>query len=217
MALSKQDLMKLPMWQKALIPIAIILVLGAVWYFLLYAPNEEETAVLRGQIAKLKKDVEEQQKAKLAKVTLEAEIKKLEQELKVLSAKLPEEKEIPSLLSSVNEVGRLNGLDFAQFKQEKAVRKEYYSEIPVQIQVQGGFHQIALFLNRLGSLDRIIHISKLKMGKYKSAGGAGTIEASMEATTYKYESQPLPPKQAPGAGKKPAAPPSAPTKKGAVD
>ena len=209
MAISKQDLIKLPVWQKGLILAGFVLVLGAIWYFSFYTPNQEEIATLQGQMKKLKNDIAEQRKAKETKLALAVQIKLLEQELKVLSSKLPEEKEIPGLLSSVNEVGRLNGLEFALFKQGNAVRKDYYSEIPVEITVQGGFHQVLLFLNKVGSLDRILHVSKLKMGKYKPApGGSGKLEASLMATTYKYESQPLHKKEEPK-GKRPAPAPAA--------
>jgi type IV pilus assembly protein PilO len=218
MDISKQDLIKLPKWQKGLILLGFILLLGVLWYFLLFSPAQEQIVGLRGEIQKLQKDVQEQQKAKLAKHTLESQIKALQQEIKVLSSKLPEEKEIPALLSSVNEVGRTNGLDFALFKQEKAVRKDYYSEIPVQIQVEGGFQQIALFLQRVGLMDRILHVSKLKMGKYKALTGGGVVEATMEATTYKYESQPLPKKEdAKGKRPSPAASPSKKSGKGEID
>jgi type IV pilus assembly protein PilO len=216
MAITKQDLIKMPAWQKGLSLAGFILLLGAVWYFMLYGPQQEEITVLQTQIQRIQNQIREQQKAKEAKTSLTAQIKALQEELKVLSGKLPEEKELPALLSSINEVGRLNGLDFTLFRQGKPVRREFYSEIPVEIQVQGGFHQVLLFLTRLGAMDRIIHVSKVKMGNYKEAGGVGTLATSLEATTYKYESTPLPAKEAPK-GKKPAPAPPTKSGKGAVD
>ncbi len=220
MPINKEVLIKLPVWKKALILAGVMIVLGLAWYMLFFLPNEEEISSLRSQLDKLQKQIQEQQKAKEAKLDLEKQIKALEAELKVLSSRLPEEKEIPDLLSSVNETGRLHGLEFVLFKQGKPVRKEYYSEIPVEIQVRGGFHQIMQFLSKVGELDRIVHVSKLKMGQYKGEPGGGTILATLQATTYKYESEPPPKKVEPG--KKPSTPPP-PAKaapkggKGAVD
>ncbi len=220
MPINKEVLIKLPVWKKALILAGVMIVLGLAWYMLFFLPNEDEISSLRSQLDKLQKQIQEQQKAKEAKLDLEKQIKALEAELKVLSSRLPEEKEIPDLLSSVNETGRLHGLEFVLFKQGKPVRKEYYSEIPVEIQVRGGFHQIMQFLSKVGELDRIVHVSKLKMGQYKGEPGGGTILATLQATTYKYESEPPPKKVEPG--KKPSTPPP-PAKaapkggKGAVD
>lgn len=215
MGFNKEILLKLPFWQRALILTGVMVLAGVLWYLLLFVPNEDEIVSLRGQIDKLQKQIQEQQKAKDTKLSLEAEIKALEEELKVLSAKLPEEKEIPALLSTINEHGRLNGLEFLLFKQGKPVRKEFYSEIPVEIQVQGGYHQIVQFLSRIASMDRIVQVSNLKMGQYKPVGG-GTIVASMQATTYKYETEPPPKKEEPKK-KKPAPPPPPKGGKAAVD
>lgn len=216
MPINKEVLFKLPMWQKGLILAGVMLVLGVVWYLVFYGPTSEEIASLRGQIEGLDKQIQDQQKTNQSKFSLQVQIKALENELEALSAKLPEEKEIPDLLSSVNEMGRLHGLEFILFKQGKPVRKEYYSEIPVEIQLQGGFHQILQFLSKVGSMDRIVHVSKLKIGQYKPAGGGGTVVAHLQATTYKYESEPPPKKEKP-AKKKPPAPPVPKEGKSAVD
>lgn len=190
--ISKEQLVNLPKAQKALILLGFIILIGALWYLLLVSPVEGEISKLKGDISKIKQEIQVQEKAKKEKTNLQAQIKELEKELNVLRSKLPEEKEIPALLSSVNEIGRLNGLEFLLFKQDHAVRRDYYSEIPVQIHVTGPYHQVALFLNRVATLDRIVQVSKLKLDKYKSVGTVGQLEASMQATTYKYETEPLP-------------------------
>lgn len=190
--ISKEQLVNLPKLQKALILVGFIILIGALWYFLLVSPVEGEISKLKGDISKIKEEIQVQEKAKKEKTNLQAQIKELERDLNVLRSKLPEEKEIPALLSSVNEIGRLNGLEFLLFKQDKAVRRDYYSEIPVQVQVTGPYHQVALFLNRVATLDRIVQVSKLRLDKYKSVGNVGRLEASMQATTYKYETEPLP-------------------------
>lgn len=202
MAITKEELVKLPKWQKFLILMGVILLLGGVWYFLLYSPLVERIGTLQKDLQRLKRQIQEQERAKRAKRTLEVQIKALQQELKLLRAKLPEEKEIPNLLDTVTEIGRLNGLNFLLFKQEKSVRRDYYSVIPVSVQVQGGFHQVMQFLAQVGSMDRILHVSQLKMGKYKSVDGGGFLEASMKASTYKYESTPLPKKKGRRRGRK---------------
>jgi type IV pilus assembly protein PilO len=188
----KDSLAKLPKWQKVFVVVGIIIAIGLIWFFALYKPTQEKITNLEAQIRRIKSDIQEQERAKHTKRTLQAQIIDLKRELTFLRSKLPEEKEIPALLSTVTEVGRLNGLDFVLFKQERAVRKDYYSEIPVEIKVTGGFHQVVHFLAKVGTLDRILHVSELKMGQYKPSNGSGHLETSMQATTYKYESQTLP-------------------------
>jgi type IV pilus assembly protein PilO len=194
MAVTKEDIIKMPQWQKGLILLGCILLVGVLWYYLFYSPTKEEIPTLQGKLRKLDSDIQLQEKAKRTKRDLQTQIKEIQRELTVLRSQLPEEKEIPALLSGVTEVGRLNGLDFALFKQMPAVRKDYYSEIPIQITVNGRFHQVVQFLAKVGSMDRILQVSGLKMGKYKALNGGSSIESSLKATTYKYESTPLPKK-----------------------
>lgn len=191
MALTKDDIINLPTWQKGLLLIGFILLLGVLWYLIVYSPTSQKITELKGDIKRLKEEIAVQKQAKARKEDLASQMVKLREELTILRSKLPEEKEIPMLLSRVNEIGRLNGLEFERFEPSKPVRKDYYSEIPVKVEVQGGFHQVAFFLSKVGSMDRILHISVLNMGKY-SADDGGKLQASMQATTYKYEATPMP-------------------------
>lgn len=197
MAITRDDFINMSEWHKLLILLGFIALLVALWYFLLYSSSSEQISTLETEIQKLRAEIAEQERARATKQTLDIQIQKLREELAILKSKLPEEKEIPGLLSRVNEIGRLKGLEFDRFEPSQAVRKDYYSEIPVRIEVRGGFHDVASFLFRVGSMDRILHISQLKMGKYSEADGVGTLDASMQATTYKYEPTPLPKKEVP--------------------
>lgn len=202
MAITKQDLMKMPIWQKGLILVAVIGLVGLGWYYLLYSPAQGQIPTLKSRLQILDKKIKDQEQAKRDRVNLKAEIDKIQKELDQLKTQLPEEKEIPALLSGVNEVGRSNGLDFVLFKQENAARKSFYSEIPIQIKVQGSFHQVAKFLAEVGTMDRILQVSGLRMGNYKSSNGGGYLQTSMRATTYKWESTPLPATKRPGRRKR---------------
>jgi type IV pilus assembly protein PilO len=194
MAISKEDILGMPKWQRVLILVGVIVVIGALWYFFLFSKTQKEIEGLKTRIARIEKDIQKLEKAKATKRQLAVQMKELREQLKLLRSKLPEEKEIPQLLSTVSEVGRLNGLTWELFQQRKAVRKDYFSEIPVQIKVTGGYHEVAQFMAQVGKLDRIMHFSNMKMGKYTPANNGGAINTSMQATTYKYESKPLPKK-----------------------
>lgn len=200
MAITRDDFMNMPAWHKVLMLVGFIILLGVLWYFLVHSSTRNDLTTMQSEIQKLKTEIQKQERAKADKQTLDAQIQKLREQLAILKSKLPEEKEIPMLLSRVNEIGRLNGLEFDRFEPMQPVRKDYYSEIPVKVEVKGGFHQVAFFLYKVGTMDRILHISDLKMGNYEVDGG-GKLNASMEATTYKYEPTPLPVSEKPTKGR----------------
>jgi type IV pilus assembly protein PilO len=197
MALTKEDLIKLPQLYKALILLGIMLVLAGIFYFLLYSPAQSELKTTTSQVKKLGQEVEKKRIIARDKPKYEKEVIELQAKLKLSIAQLPSDKEIPALLTSITEKGKSSGLEFTYFKQEKNVRKNYYSEIPATVKVAGDYHSVAKFFYRISKMDRIVQFSNLKMTGTKRKDAKGTLQASFRATTYKYE-----PTKPPTSGKK---------------
>lgn len=96
---------------------------------------------------------------------------------------LPDAKEIPSLLTAVSKSGSDSGLEFLLFKPEPEALKDFYAEIPVSINVKGGYHQIAQFFDRVSQLSRIVNIKDIVINY---AQGGGLLTASCKAITYRF-------------------------------
>ncbi len=110
-------------------------------------------------------------------------LKKAQTEFKIAVKKLPEKKEIPSLLSNVSQSGHDSGLEFLLFEPKAERTKEFYAEIPVSIIVTGNYHKTALFFDRVTRLHRIVNIDDIKMTTTK---GNGELKTSCTAVTYKF-------------------------------
>lgn len=123
-----------------------------------------------------------QAKAKQLKY-YEEKLKDAEMEFKVVMKKLPEKKEIPSLLSSVSQSGRDAGLEFILFQPLPERNKEFYAEIPVSIKVSGNYHNVALFFDKVARLSRIVNIEDINMTALK---GSSSLETSCTAVTYRF-------------------------------
>ena len=104
---------------------------------------------------------------------------------------LPEKEEIPSLLTSISRSGQDVGLEFLLFEPKSEVRKEFYAEIPVAMQVRGGYHDLAIFFDKVARLSRIVNIKNIEMGRAKDSMDLNT---SCTAVTYKFV-EPAPPKK----------------------
>jgi type IV pilus assembly protein PilO len=202
MALTKEDIIKLPKLYKALILTGIILVIAAGFYFLLYSPKQLELKKTISKLNKLRIEVQKKRKVVRELPKYKKEVANLKIKLKKSIAQLPNDKEIPNLLTSITEIGKNAGLEFTFFKQEKNIRKDYYSQIPVTIKVTGDYHSVAFFFYQVSKMSRIVQFSKLKMLGNKKKGSKENIQASFTATTYKYESKKLPPKKKRGKKKR---------------
>ena len=110
-------------------------------------------------------------------------LKKAQTEFKIAVKKLPEKKEIPSLLSSISRSGRDAGLEFLLFEPRDERTKEFYAEIPVSIIVTGNYHKTALFFDKVARLHRIVNIDDIKMIATK---GSGDLRTSCTAVTYRF-------------------------------
>lgn len=110
-------------------------------------------------------------------------LKNAEVEFKIVMKKLPEKKEIPSLLASISQSGRDAGLDFLLFQPMPERDKEFYAEIPVSIVVNGNYHNVVLFFDKVARLSRIVNIEDVKMNAGK---GGNELNTSCTAVTYRF-------------------------------
>jgi type IV pilus assembly protein PilO len=113
----------------------------------------------------------------------QAKLKDAEMEFKIVTKKLPEKKEIPTLLSSVSQSGRDAGLEFLLFQPESEKNQDFYAEIPVSMKVAGNYHNVALFFDKVARLSRIVNIDDIKMDSTK---GNMDLITSCKAVTYRF-------------------------------
>lgn len=169
MAITLDDIQKIPNKYKLLIGLAIYLVLGYMYFFFIFQPALDRRASLADNLETLEFQIARRQVIAKQIEKHKQEIEKLKENLKFALAKLPEEKEIPSLLTSVSELGKEAGLEFILFEPNAVVSREFYAEIPVKIIVDGTFHDTALFFDSVTSMPRITNVTNISM-KRSAAG-----------------------------------------------
>ncbi len=164
-----------------------VLVIGlSVW--LMYLPkfkqidkNKTKYSSLQTKLTSAKK------KAKLLKQYTE-DMEKARADFQIAMKKLPEKKEIPSLLAAISQSGQDSGLGFLMFTPKEEKRKDFYSEIPVAIKVTGIYHQIAQFFDRVSKLSRIVNIKNITISPKRSQAKV-LLTTTCTAVTYKFVEQ----------------------------
>ena len=84
--------------------------------------------------------------------TFQQMMKEAELQFKTAMKALPEKEEIPSLLTSISRSGQDVGLEFLLFEPKNEIRKDFYAEIPVAMQIKGGYHDLAMFFDKVARL-----------------------------------------------------------------
>ncbi len=162
-------------------------VVAADLYFFMM-PMWDEKGRLEVDLIKIQADLAQKQAVAANRPKLEAEMKELEKQLETALVKLPEEKDIPRLLTQVNTLGQQSGLEFQLFRPGAPVRKGFYAEVPIDIRVEGQYHALGLFLDRVSKLERIVNVSDIKVtplsAQQQQAGR--TVAADLKATTFTF-------------------------------
>ena len=184
---------KLSKLYRLLISGGIFLVFIGVAVFLFYMPKYETIAILEKELTKLDKELQTARSNAKDLKKFQQKMKDAEDQFRIVMKSLPEKEEIPSLLTSISDSGKDSGLEFLLFQPKGEVQKDFYAEIPVVMQVNGKFHNIAIFFDRVARLSRVVNIRDISM---KPAKGNLSLTTSCTAVTYKFsENKPAPKKK----------------------
>ncbi len=134
---------------------------------------------------------------------VEQEYAILHDQWKVAATLLPDQNEMPDLLRKVTAAGQQSGVDFEIFRPGVVVNQGFYSDNPVEVRINGGYHQTGIFLSRLANLNRIVNVSGLKMqGHEKPKEDGYTVQTDMVLTAYTQGPGNAPAIEEPGTTKK---------------
>jgi type IV pilus assembly protein PilO len=163
----------------------IILILGA-FYSFLYSPQADEIAKLNESIeaAQNEKSIKQKRAANLPK--LQKELGDLDVRLKEAIAQLPSKKEIADLLSSIATKAQESGLDIDLFRPRPENYKDFYAEIPVEMNIKGTFHNVIMFFDAIGRLTRLVNIDNVGFKNPKVSGDRMVLEFTTTAITYRF-------------------------------
>lgn len=170
---------------------AVIVISGAYWYFV-WSPKAEELKVARSNLQRLQKKLDEYEAIAKELPKFELEFKRLTREFEIASKKLPEEKEIPALIDGVYSEVSASGLEPVNFVPKKEVRKDIYSEIPIQMKVAGSYLQVANFFDRVASLPRIVNLRDVFLKRDERASSDRDIVLNAEFMAVTFRLLPIP-------------------------
>jgi len=179
-------ILSLPKAQKVgLLAGLILLIVGLDWT-LFYSPLTIRIFDLEEQIKNAR--VERIRKKDLTRdsAKLKEQLDELNQMLRKAIAQLPERKEIPELLSSISAKAREAGLEILIFRPQAENLRDFYAEIPVDIVVRGGFHNVVTFFDEVGRLNRLVNIRNIEMRNPEVNGAKMSVQTSTQAITFRF-------------------------------
>ena len=155
------------------------------FYYYYEAPARAEMATRQNQLKVLRAELDKGLATARKLPEFRAEVDELEHRLSTLRAVLPEEKDAADLLRRLQTVAMQSNLAITTFKPSPTVTKQLHAEWPINLELEGSYHNLAAFFDRLGKFTRIVNISALEVkGKDKDKQSNVTISAKCVATTF---------------------------------
>ena len=191
----------------------LVLALGGIGAFVYYYewPADAEFESRRTQLATIQKDIKMGVDTARKLPEFRAQVGELEARLNNLKAVLPEEKDAADLLRRMQVVATQSNLTIKLFKPAATVTKQLHAEWPINLELDGTYHNLAQFFDRVSKFTRIVNISSLDVKGNPTPNPNSTIQASCVATTFVLLDRPQPGAKTPaGRGAAPGAPKAAP-------
>jgi type IV pilus assembly protein PilO len=167
---------------------ALVVVLTAANFFFGIQPLEVQME--RQQAEQRKLDLELAEKSEIAQNLNERrrEMDVLEQRLAEALTELPENKDIEELLAQINDLGKKSGLEIARVEPgpETVGGGDFFARIPIKMVVSGNYHEIAMFLQEVSTMRRIVNVNNIKLDTPKVKNEKVMLNSSFLATTFRF-------------------------------
>lgn len=202
--MAKLDLKNQTLLKIILSVLLAVAVLG-VFFFTHFLPFGYPTQ--RDQLSALKADYEKKSTELARARAAVADLPRFEAEYELLhdrwaraSELLPTERQLAVLLRKISLAGQQTGVSFVMFKPGASRAESYYTALPVEITVFGGYHQIGSFLAELANLRRIVTVSNLRLATNTKGDGLASTSVSLTASAYSLNTTAATAAPAPAAG-----------------
>ena len=217
MAINLEELNKLSPKVKILVTCLVCILITYFYYMLFLSDALTKKMALDTKLVELQQQVAEKERVVAQLDKYIREVNALKESFKVALQKLPNEREIAGLLSSIVLSGKGAGVDFLLFEPKPPETKapevkpgtpqppapkppdakaqptkpagpeKFYEDIPIKVQLAGGFHNTVSFFEQVARLPRIVNIEDITMGDAQEVKGRGRIvKTSCTVKTYMF-------------------------------
>jgi Tfp pilus assembly protein PilO len=195
MAISDYRFDNLPRSTQIVVFTVIVLCLAVAFYFYYLKDIAKERDNIQADIARLEVSVAQATAIEGRLKRFREELKQLEERLAVLQAILPAEKETPTVLRSVQQMASSSNLKIQKFTPQPVVPRVFYSDWPIQIDVEGNFDGLGAFFEKISHATRIINVDSISVtgfDKEQDMNPSHTLKAGCTATTFVFREDQAP-------------------------
>jgi type IV pilus assembly protein PilO len=152
-------------------------------YFLLVSGKLEQLESAQEEETQLKRNYRVKYGAAVNLDSYKKQMVDMEEKFSILLKRLPTSHETPGLLDDITYVGTTSGLSFIKINWLPEVEQKFYTELPIQIEVVGDYHEFGQFVSQIAALPRIVTLHDFTI----SEANKKKLRLSVVAKTYRYK------------------------------
>ena len=181
-----EQITRLPVAARWGIIVGCAALLAVAYYFVVYSDTSTRLEKMRAQEFELQRRLAEVRSVAANLHEFEEEIARLELKLSKVLRQLPDNKELEVLLTDISNAGKKSGIEIKSFKRKEEIEHGFYAEVPIAIELEGEYHDVARFFDLLAKLPRIVNMGTLKMKVSAEDMEKTRLRVEGTATTYRF-------------------------------
>src|SRR5262245_20907060 len=147
-------------------------------------PAQQRIAARTGELDKIRAKIDKGLATARQLPEFRKEVSELQARLDSLKPILPEEKDAADLLRRVHTLAVQSNLTIRTFKPQAITTRELHAEWPISLELEGSYHDLGMFLDRVSKFPRIINVSGLAIAGRPDPQPTRTIAVTCTATTF---------------------------------
>jgi type IV pilus assembly protein PilO len=168
------------------VAICFVLVSGVLTYVFVWNGRIPELQASEDQEAKLRAEFKDKHSKATNLHLYEEQLADIETSFGALLRQLPSKTEVPNLLVDISQTGLAAALEEKLFQPGQEVKKDFYAELPIHIQLTGSYHEFGAFVSGIAALPRIVTLHDITITPIGKSGSFDQLQLDLTAKTYRY-------------------------------
>jgi len=181
-----EQLAKVPKPIRLAVVSAVLVLIAAAYWFLLYQPALDKKAQYTMRSQELQRELNNARTVAAKGPAFEAEIAELERDLDLALKQLPNRKQFEDLLQDISTAGKKVGVTIKSIDRDDEIPRDFYAEVPFELEIEGAYHDLARFFEMVASLPRIVNIGALEIKVAKETPTVTNLKVMGKAKTYRF-------------------------------
>jgi type IV pilus assembly protein PilO len=156
------------------------------WQYPNFKEMQQRLAGLKAEYGQLQEKIERGRVAERRLPQLREEVRRIELDLNRLLEILPTKRNTEELIKKIEALTRQGDFFLKDFRPKEYVNKDFYAEWPIDVVLDGTYHNLALFFDKMARFSRIINVESLTMTGYPDAKLGRTLGATFTLKTFIY-------------------------------